>query len=165
MPTFEFRVLCASDEACKRVRFGMETGLYVKKVIKLPDSGTNLLGTPYSELTKHLRKSQILEKFSDCKHELPMAHYLEAEKHKDHSLQVPCPSCETTLTLVSGNMALEVRDPKGTSSTGGSATIKKTFPVIATVDFEHYDDYPKSKEQKIKILINDHGSLAHLYKK
>lgn len=165
MSKFEFRGLCSDDEACKRVRFGMETGLYVKPEKKIPDSGTNLLGTPYSELTKHLRKNLVIKKFSECDHELPMAHYLEARKEKEHSLQVPCPSCETPLTLVSGNMALEVCNPSSNSSTGSSAIIKKKFPVVATVDFEHYDDYPKNKEQKIKILIDDHGLLADLYHK
>ncbi|MDE1869630.1 MAG: hypothetical protein KGH71_01425 [Candidatus Micrarchaeota archaeon] len=164
MPKFEFRVLCASDEACKRVRFGMETGLYPKPAKSVPDSGVNLLGTPYSDLLKNLRKSKVIQKFSDCDHKLPMDHYLEAIKDKRHSLEVPCPSCDTTLTIVSGNMLLEVRDPSGSSATGSSAVIKKKFPVLATVDFVHYDDYPKNK-QKIKVLIDDHGQLSHLYRK
>jgi len=160
LKTVEFRVLCADDEACKRVRFGMETGLYVKPVKSLPDSGRNLLGTPYSNLLQNLRKSQVIKKFSECDHKLPMDPYFEALKDKRQSLEVPCPSCETTLTIVSGNMMLEIRDSARTS-TAASATVKKEFPVLATVDFVHYDDYPRGK-QKIKILIDDKGELTKL---
>ncbi|MDE1846315.1 MAG: hypothetical protein KGH53_03490 [Candidatus Micrarchaeota archaeon] len=157
LKTFEFRVICADEEACKRVRFGMETGLYVKPAKSVPDFGVNFLGTPYSNLINNLRKSQIVKKFNECKHELPMDHYFEAIKDKKHSLEAPCPTCDTTLTIVSGKMVLEIRDASNTST----GTTKKEFPVLATVDFIHYDDYPRNN-QKIKILIDDNGELSNL---
>ncbi len=152
---FEFQFLCRGDEACKRIRFRQETGIFVKPSIRMPAIVTNVLGTPsYSSLIKSPYKDiKKPNSFVTCGHEVPLPIVYDAMSDKVHSLEIQCFSCGTTLTLVNGDMEFKVSMP------GSKEMVSKNFEVLAIVDFEHYDDYPKDKG-RLKLIIEDKGELS-----
>lgn len=95
--TFEFKVLCSGPEACKRVRFGMETGVYIKELLRDREPlvvGQDILGHPMYETPRTGKRT--LEK---CSHDMPMAYHYFLEKHPDKSIEAKCEGCNGLVTM------------------------------------------------------------------
>ncbi|MDE1804943.1 MAG: hypothetical protein KGH59_04145 [Candidatus Micrarchaeota archaeon] len=80
------------------------------------------MGVP-TKPTKHFLK---------CDHPVSDDAYKQARRNRPLSSEVDCTGCGTTLTIVPGE------------SSG--------HKVMAIVDFDHYDDYPKGG-QKVRIIV------------
>ncbi len=87
MPQFQFNMLCKDKEACKRVRFMMQTGVTVKPLkYKLPKRSVSVLG-------KYLKPLP-------CKHKIPLSVQDELKEDMEHSIEYQCEKCNRILTLI-----------------------------------------------------------------
>ncbi|MDE1856326.1 MAG: hypothetical protein KGH49_03790 [Candidatus Micrarchaeota archaeon] len=87
---YEFRILCRDEEACKRVRFGMETGLVFVATDDVVRIWTE--GVP-KKPTKN---------FQECGHEIPEEVLAKARRNTPLSSEVGCGGCGTTMTIIPG---------------------------------------------------------------
>ncbi|MDE1762539.1 MAG: hypothetical protein KGH78_05130 [Candidatus Micrarchaeota archaeon] len=118
--TYEFHVLCRDDESCKRVRFGMESGIFISD----PDTAKRIWNSGVPQ--------RPTKNFRECEHIVSDEAYMQARRNRPLSSEVDCKGCGTTLTIIPAKSA--------------------GHNVMAIVDFEHYDDYPKN-DQPVRIVV------------
>lgn len=140
MQEVEFRVLCADEEACKRVRFYQETG--VDSFKKVADKRANILGTPFYE---NLTPSPKFDrKVRECNHDVPMAYHYELMSNPEYAIEANCTNCSTIVTLIPYKFK-DVFKNNGVEPNTLELRELESRMGLAIVDFPNYDRYGKKK--------------------